>query len=175
MRLAVCCRDLVGVPAIADRLHPVFPVQFFKIWNAAPAHHSRHAAGLLRKLWRLARLGCLSEKRKQVSPRSRILHSLECHMITRNEALRILYPLVERFVIPSDLRRFQRIGITLEALQAACSSVPCIGKARTGHVAVGFERVTRRTCAKCTLAPLVALRLCKCRFAPNRANQSGYP
>src|SRR5258706_1475101 len=175
MPLAVCRHDLVRVAAIADRLRAVFRVEFLKIWNTAPAHHPGHAAGLLRQLWRLARLGCLAEKRKQVGPRSRILHSLERHVITRNEALRILYPLVERFVIPSDLRRFQRIGIALEALQAACSSVPDIGEARAGHVAVGFERVTWGTCAKCTLAPLVGLRLGKCELAPTRADQDDHP
>src|SRR5712671_6376767 len=175
MRLAVCRRYFVCVPTIADRLHAVFRAKFLQIWNAAPAHHSGHAAGLLRQLWRLARLGCLAEKRKQVGPRSRILHSLERHMITRNEPLRILYPLVERLVIPSDLRRFQRIGITLEALQAACSPVPNIGEARAGHVAVGFERVTWGTCAKCTLAPLVGLRLGKCELAPTRAHQDDHP
>src|SRR5882672_7728371 len=174
MPLAVCRHDLVRVAAIADRLHAVFRVEFLQIWNAAPAHHSGHAAGLLRQLWRLAWLGYLAEKRKQVGARSRILHSLERHMITRNEPLRILYPLVERLVIPSDIRRFQRIGITLEALQAACSSVPNIGEARAGHVAVGFERVTWGTCAKCALAPLVALRLRKCRLAPNRAQQGDH-
>src|SRR5260370_14362817 len=153
MRLAVCRHDFVCVPAIADRLHAVFRVEFLKIGSAAAAHHSHHAAGLLRNLWRLARLGCLAEKRKQVGARSCILHALERHVITGNEALRILYPLVEGFVIPSDLRRFQRIGITLEALQAAGSSVPDIGEARAGHVAVRFKRVTWGTGPKGTLAP----------------------
>src|SRR5258708_13750997 len=175
MRLAVCRHDLVGVPAIADRLHAVFRVEFLKVGNAAPAHHPGHAAGLLRNLWRLARLGGLAEKRKQVGPRSRILHSLERHVITRNEALRILYPLVERFVIPSELRRFQRIRITLEALQAAGSSGPDIGEARARPFAVRFKRVTWGTGPKSTLAPLVNLRLRKCRLVPNRAHQDDHP
>src|SRR5258707_13707924 len=171
MRLAVCRHDLVGVPAIADRLHAVFRVEFLKIGNAAPAHHPGHAAGLLRNLWRLARLGGLAEKRKQVGPRSRILHSLERHVITRNEALRILYPLVERFVIPSELRRFQRIRITLEALQAAGSSVPDICEALARHFAGGLRRGTTGPCAKHGVAPPVAFRMAEARIAPKRADQ----
>src|SRR5437899_8822565 len=105
MRLAVRRYDLVCVPAIADRLHAVFRIQSFEVWNAAPAHHSRQAAGLLRKLWRLARLGCLAEKPKQGGARSHILHSRAGHVITRNQPIRISYRLLTAFVIQSDPAR----------------------------------------------------------------------
>src|SRR5450759_1289551 len=66
--------------------------------------------------------------------------------------LRIIDPLVERLVIPNDVRGFERGRITAETRQASRLAVPHIRETRAGHIQAGLQGMTGRASAEYALA-----------------------
>src|SRR6266481_6758868 len=117
-RLAVGGRDAIGIVTVGDGFDLNSWFEFFKIWVRASSHHSSHAthhATLLRRLLRRSGLGGLLEESQQIDANSGVLDAIERHFIVRHHAIRVGQPTVQRSVVPDDSRRFERLGITLEA------------------------------------------------------------
>src|SRR5207302_2984441 len=66
--------------------------------------------------------------------------------------LRIGEPSVERAVVPDNSRRFERVGVALEAWQRSGLAPPEVGQAWPRHVSIGLERVARRAGPEISLA-----------------------
>ena len=64
----------------------------------------------------------------------------------------VLDPFVERVVVPDDAGRFERGRVAREARERAGLPIPELRQARPGHVAIGFERMTRNAGAVHALA-----------------------
>src|SRR6185437_2493607 len=98
----------------------------------------------------------------------------EGHIVARHHGLRIGQPSIERAIIPDDARRFERVGITVEAWQRSGLSPPKVGETWPGHVATRFERVAGRTdpevllTTRCVPERLLTTRAVNCR---NRSGQ----
>src|SRR5216683_5034837 len=126
-------------------------LEFLEIWVRTSTHHSSHAthhafhATLLRRLLRRSGLGGVLEERQQVRANSGVLDAIEGHFIVRHHAVRVGQPSIQRSIVPDNSRRFERLGVTLEARQRASLPSPKIGQTWPRHVAVGFERMAWRT------------------------------
>jgi hypothetical protein len=102
----------IGVLAVANRLHSVLGIKVLEIRYSAASHHSTHATthathathGTTLLCDRGSRLRCLFQERQQIGTLSIILDAIERHFIAGHEMLRVFNPLVERLVVPSDVR-----------------------------------------------------------------------
>ncbi len=153
-RLAVGGGHAIGVVAIGDCLDLLAGLETFQLGIASAAHHPAHAfhATLLRRLLRRSRFGGFFEESQQARTNAGILDTLERHVVVGHHGLRIGQPSVERAVVPDDSRRFERVGVTLEARQSAGLASPKPGQTWPRHVSVGFERMARRAGPEILLA-----------------------
>src|SRR5882724_10849333 len=117
-RLAVGGRDAIGIVTVGDGFDLNSWFEFFKIWVRASSHHSSHAthhATLLRRLLRRSGLGGVFEESQQIDANSGVLDAIERHFIARHHPVRVGQPSIQRSIVPDNSRRFERLGITLEA------------------------------------------------------------
>jgi len=73
-------------------------------------------------------------------------------LITGHDMLRIIDPLVERLVVPNDVRGFESVGISAEGCQTSRVAVPHTRETWARHVLVGLQGMTDRASAEYVLA-----------------------